>query len=196
MRLFAAVGIGAEMRDAAARVRRAVEMQLARVAGEPPRVVWVTPASLHVTLRFLGEQPDEALPGILEAVQTPFDLPPFEMTWRGMSAFPSTRRPRALWVGIDRGAKELGLVEAELARRFGGLFPGERPDLAPPFHPHLTLGRVKSDHAHVDWPAVLEAVAVVGLRSRVERVSLYRSRGLPGGAGYEEVGCGWLEGRR
>jgi 2'-5' RNA ligase len=196
MRLFVGVGVGDEMRTAASSVRRAVDMQLGRLHGEPPRVVWVLPAALHITLRFLGEQPDALVPSFVEALQEPFRVAPFSIRWHGLSAFPSVRRPRAIWVGVGDGAGPLGQIESELARRFGMLLPGERPEQAKPFHPHLTLGRVKTDHPRADWPAILEAAAFGEIRSAVTGVSLYRSQGLPGGAGYEEIGRGWLEGRQ
>lgn len=194
MRLFAAVDVGDELRAAAASARRIVDAHLSRAVGQAPRVVWMRPEALHVTLRFIGETPEAAVPGLVEAVQEPFAVAPFTLTWRGLGAFPSTRRPRALWVGIDGGAGPLGHVEAELARRLGQLLPQERPEQAAPFHPHVTLGRVKIDHPQMDWPALLDAAAIGPCSSRVLHVSLMRSRGLPGGAGYEEIGRGRLEG--
>jgi len=196
MRLFVGIGVGDEMRAAAAAVRRAIDLQVGRLPGAPPRIVWVVPSALHITLRYLGEQPDPLVPSLVEAVQEPFDLAPFTIRWRGLGAFPSVRRPRAIWVGIGDGAAPLGTIESELARRFGVLLPGERPELAAPFHPHLTLGRVKTDHPRADWPAILEAAAFGDVQSAATHVSLYCSRGLPGGAGYEEIGRGWLEGRQ
>ena len=196
MRIFAGVGVGDEMRTAAAGVRRAIELQVGRLHGEPPRIVWVLPAALHITLRFLGEQPDPLVPSLVEALQEPFDVAPFTIRWHGLGAFPSVRRPRAIWAGVSEGARPLGQIELELARRFGKVLPGERLDQAAPFHPHLTLGRVKTDHPRADWPAILEAASFEEVRSAVTCVSLYRSHGLPGGAGYEEIGRSWLEGRQ
>jgi len=196
MRLFVAVSVGDEVQAAVAAARRTIERRLSEVGGQPPRLVWVAPPSLHVTLRFLGEQPDGQVPAIVEAVQEPFALDPFPVTWQGLGAFPSPRRPRAIWVGVTQGATGLGLLEAELARRFGQLLPRERPEEAAPFHPHLTIARVKTERPGVDWPAVLDAAAIGEVQSLVDHVSLLRSRGRPGGEGYQEIGRGRLEGRR
>jgi len=194
MRLFVAVTVGDEVRAAVTAARRTIEQYLSGLGGQPPRLVWVAPSSLHVTLRFLGEQPDDRVPAIVEAVQEPFAVPPFGVAWLGLGAFPSPRRPRAIWVGVRDGAAELGLLEAEIARRFGALLPGERPDEAVPFHPHLTIARVKTEKPGVDWPAVLEGAKMQEVRSRVDHVSLLRSQGLPGGVGYQEIGRGRLDG--
>ena len=59
MRVFVAVDIGDAVRREAARVVSALQMKL-EAAKTPPKVVWVKPAALHVTIRFLGEvKPDE-----------------------------------------------------------------------------------------------------------------------------------------
>jgi 2'-5' RNA ligase len=194
MRLFIAVGIGHDVRSAASRVRASIEAGFQQLRSEPPKLVWVAPQALHLTLRFLGELPDDRVPAIAEAIQAPFPCSPFTITWHGLGAFPTPRRPRAIWLGVKVGARQLGELEVEVARRLGGLAPGEAADVPKPFHPHLTLARVKTESRAVDWPAVLEATPVADVTSRVEHVSLMRSRGLPGGAGYEEIGRGRLGG--
>lgn len=195
VRVFVAVGAGDELRQAAIAVRRSVEAQLNLLALEVPRVVWVVPASLHVTLRFLGEQPEARVRALVASISEPFDLAPFTLAWHGLGAFPSPRRPRALWLGVAQGARELGRLESQVAARLGGLTPGEESSTAAPFHPHLTIARIKVDNPRIDWPALLEAAAPPDVTSRVDRVSLMRSRGLPGGEGYEEIAQGWLSKR-
>lgn len=194
MRLFIAVGVGDEVRSAAARVRGAIETRFQQLQATPPRLLWVAPQALHLTLRFLGEQPEDRVPALVGAIQEPFACPPFTVTWHGLGAFPSPRHPRAIWLGVRAGASELGRLEVEVARRLGDLAPGEGAGETRPFHPHLTLARVKTESRAVDWPAVLEAAAVNDVTSRVGHVSLMRSRGLPGGTGYEEIGRGRLGG--
>jgi 2'-5' RNA ligase len=194
MRLFLAISVGDEVRAAAARVRASIERSLQKLNAEPPRLVWVAPRGLHLTLRFLGKQPDDKVPSLVEAVQEPYAVTPFSVQWHGLGAFPSPRRPRAIWMGVRAGARELGQLEQEVARRFGSLLPGEEPGRAQPFHPHLTLARVKTESKSVDWPKIMEAAAVGEVSSHVGHVSLYRSWGLPGGEGYEEIGRGRLGG--
>jgi 2'-5' RNA ligase len=91
--------------------------------------------------------------------------------WRGVGTFPSSRHPRALWLGVVAGGAQLGELEAEVSRRLMGTTDPE----ARPLLPHLTLGRIKMTGAGVDWPKVLQAVDVRGARSVVDRVTLYRS---------------------
>jgi len=194
MRLFVAVNVGDQVRAAVAQARARIDAGLQRVGTEPPRLVWVSPPGLHLTLRFLGEQPDDRVPALVGAVQAPLPLPPFTVTWHGLGAFPSVRHPRAIWMGVRDGARELGELEREVSRRIGGLLPGEEGTDARPFHPHLTLARVKTDSRLVNWAAVLADAGVADVSSSVTCVTLYRSRSLPGGAGYEALGHGPLIG--
>lgn len=121
---------------------RAAQNQLrerAREAGM--KVAWVPPANLHVTLKFLGDVPEESvwpmrdllLPRLGVRVSVP-------LTVKGAGAFPDAERPRVLWVGIETEADGLVALAREIDSGLAELgFPEEKR----PFHPHLTLGRVK-----------------------------------------------------
>jgi 2'-5' RNA ligase len=170
MRLFVAIDVGDALRAEAARVIRAIGDRI-EAAKSPPKIAWVKPAALHVTLKFLGEVDEADLPGVRARLQPPLALAPFEVEWRGIGAFPSARHPRALWLGVVSGAAQLGEVEAAIASRFEG-----SPVLETrPLLPHLTLGRVKMAGTGVDWPKVLQSIDVRGVRSTVDRVTLYQS---------------------
>lgn len=171
MRVFAAIDVGDAVRAEAARVIQVISEKI-EAARTPPKITWVKPAALHVTLRFIGEVDDAAVPALCEQLAPPIEMAPFEVSWRGLGAFPSPRNPRALWMGVVAGGAPLGALEAEVTRRLAGtLDPESRPLL-----PHLTLGRIKMTGAGVDWPKVLQAVEVRGAQSLVDRVTLYRSQ--------------------
>ena len=93
---------------------------------------------LHFTLAFLGEQPgpDDAL----AAGESLRDLAAFDLVLSGVGAFPSTMRPRVIWLGVTGGAAELIAAAERLqkALRERGFALEERK-----FRPHLTLGRVR-----------------------------------------------------
>lgn len=194
MRLFVGVRAGDDVRTAVAAVRASIDASLQRLQQAPPRVLWTVPQGLHLTLRFLGEVPDARVAAIANAIAEPFAEPPFAVRWHGLGAFPSVRRPRAIWLGVGDGAAGLARLEHEVARRIGGLAPGEASAPAAAFHPHLTLARVKVDAPGVHWPGILESAPRVEASSPIDRVVLFRSRGLPGGAGYEELAQGPLRG--
>ena len=179
MRLFVAVDVGDAVRAEVARVLQAISDKIAAVK-TPPKITWVKPAALHVTLRFIGDVEEAAVPRLRERLAPAIGLAPFELEWRGLGAFPSASQPRALWLGVVAGGAPLGALEAEVTRRLVGTVDAEpRPLL-----PHLTLGRIKMAGAGADWPKILQAIEVRGARSVVDRVTLYRSELSQGGPHY------------
>lgn len=179
MKLFVAVDVGAAVRAEAARVIQAISDKLEAVK-TPPKITWVKPETLHVTLRFIGEVDEAEVAAVCERLAPPIAVAPFEVEWRGIGAFPSARHPRSLWLGVVDGGARLGALEAEVARRLAGTSDAD----AHPLLPHLTLGRIRMAGAGVDWPKLLQAIAVRGVRSPVDRVTLYRSQGSQRGPHY------------
>jgi 2'-5' RNA ligase len=129
MRLFVALDIDHDIRGRIARF-------LEGVHGFAPEARWVRPESLHVTLKFIGEQSeDEArrIKGALEAIAADA----FEMNFRGYGFFPSARAPRVFWTGIEAGPR-LASLAAAVDENMAGL---EIPREEHAFNPHLTLAR-------------------------------------------------------
>jgi 2'-5' RNA ligase len=171
-RVFVAVDIGDDVRREVTRVVNTLTGKLEAVK-TPPKVVWVKPAALHVTIRFIGEVEAPEVERLQELLAPPIAVAPFELSWRGVGTFPSAKHPRALWLGVINGAAPLAQVEAEVSRRLAGEKAIEIEDRA--FLPHLTIGRVKMAGEGVDWPKLLQSVEVKKAVSVVDRVTLYRS---------------------
>lgn len=184
MRLFVAIDVGDAVRREAARVVASLTQKL-EAAKAPPKVVWVKPAALHVTIKFPGEVPDAQVPAITAALTPPVPLAPFTLQWRGIGTFPNPRHPRALWLGVVNGAAALAQLEAEVSRRLAGGRAFGIEDRS--FLPHLTLGRVKMPGAGIDWPKLLHGVEVRHAESTVDRVTLYRSQLSQFGPNYTGV---------
>jgi 2'-5' RNA ligase len=183
MRVFVAVDVGDAVRREAARVIALLTSKLEAVT-KPPKVVWVKPAALHCTVRFLGEVDAAEVARITPLLAPPIAVAPFEIHWRGIGVFPSPKHPRALWLGVINGAAPLAAVEAEVSRRLAGSAV-QLDDRA--LLPHLTLGRIKMAGVGVDWPKVLQAAEVRRAVSHVERVTLYRSELSQFGPHYTEL---------
>lgn len=171
-RLFLGVALSDEVRYGLAAF---LDAKAAHLPGKP-----TPPQNWHLTLRFLGptepEQRDRLL-GTLDDQELPL---PFVLGFAGLGAFPRPRAATVLWLGVDRGGEELTeLAEAcEEAARDAGFPPEERP-----FHPHVTLARVRPTD---DVAELVESVPAFPLSQEVDRVILYRSLvGGPGGVRYE-----------
>jgi 2'-5' RNA ligase len=151
-------------------------------------VRWVSTENLHLTLRFLGLLSPARIDALGHAVDAATaGMEPFEVVLAGAGAFPGDRRPRAIWLGIERGTDELGIVSRALdAALVGtGMAPDDRP-----FRPHLTVAR--TDAAGTSGSlAVASALRDAAEDWRVgftaDRVVLYRSHLGGGPPRYEPV---------
>lgn len=99
-------------------------------------VRWVRPESLHVTLKFIGEKPEEAVAQIQHALGAVTALP-FELTFRGHGFFPTAKSPRVFWLGIEAGPQLAALAaKIDTVTEQLGIERETRP-----YSPHLTLAR-------------------------------------------------------
>ena len=129
MRLFIGIDLDVEVR---ARIERFLE----GVQGFAPEARWVRPESLHITLKFIGEQPAERVEAITARLQR-VDCSAFEIRSAGYGFFPTAKAPRVFWIGINGGsqlAELAGAIDAATAEL--GI---PREDRA--YSPHLTLAR-------------------------------------------------------
>ena len=129
MRLFVALDIDDEIR---ARILRFLE----GVHPFAPDARWVKPESLHVTVKFIGEQPEAALDDLKRALET-VRVPVKEVNFRAYGFFPTPKSARVFWIGMETGPELAALADA---------IDAEMPALGiaketRPFSPHLTLAR-------------------------------------------------------
>src|SRR5574337_910586 len=89
---------------------------------------WVRPDGLHVTLKFLGWVEPHVLESVRDTVKAvALRQPPMRVRASGLGAFPSLRRPRVLWVGLQ-GA-EMTVLAAVIDAAVAGL--GFEPERRP-----------------------------------------------------------------
>jgi 2'-5' RNA ligase len=120
-------------------IRRLEEVQ-GTLANTGADLKLVKPQNIHITVRFLGNTTLPMVDTIYEVMKQ-ISFAPFEITLRGLGAFPRLSRPRVIWAGIKKGADELVNVFEQLEPRLRGL--GFKPDTKG-FSPHLTIARVRS----------------------------------------------------
>ncbi|MBI2170720.1 MAG: RNA 2',3'-cyclic phosphodiesterase [Chloroflexi bacterium] len=103
-------------------------------------VRWVRPEGVHLTLKFLGETPEERLEAIAQAMaQAAVQTPPFALNIQGVGAFPNLRAPQVVWLGLSGQVEVLKELQSALEQTLEQAgFPRE----GRAFSPHLTLGRV------------------------------------------------------
>jgi RNA 2',3'-cyclic 3'-phosphodiesterase len=147
--------------------------------GRVPR--WVQLSNLHLTVRFLGETPPERVTAVAEAVEAAVrDRESFDVVLARAGSFPDGRRPRTLWLGIERGADELGGLATAVG---AAIEPLGWPPEDRPYRPHLTVARLDAARGG-DGTTVADALRAAARDWRVgfraDRVVLFRSH-LGGG---------------
>lgn len=179
MRTFIAIELPDAVRDALADLS-------SRLRKSGLRASWVRPDRMHLTLRFLGEvdigQADR-LRALLAHAYQPFE--PFSLHVGRVGAFPNPRKPAILWAGVDPLEGSLSQVQAmaeESARSIG------IPPETKPFHPHLTLARVKDRrNAPKLLPYIEREQDFDGGSFSVRSVALFSSRLTPKGPIYQRL---------
>jgi len=129
MRIFIGIDLDPAVR---ARIVRFLE----GVQGFAPEARWVRPESLHITLKFIGEQKEEQVAAIAERLRL-VRSGPIEIQIAGYGFFPTARAPRVFWIGIQSGS-ELARLAGDIDETVSELgVPREERE----FSPHLTLAR-------------------------------------------------------
>lgn len=149
-------------------------------------VRWVRVEGIHLTLKFLGYVSEKVIPSLKEVMREAAQMAPFEMEVKGLGAFPNSRRPRVIWVGVEEPTGAL----LELAKRIEqgmkplGFAPEDRP-----FNAHLTLGRVMKDGKpdnELEGLVERERERPLGF-VKADEIILFRSDLKPDGAVYTKL---------
>jgi len=104
------------------------------------KIKWVDENLFHLTLKFIGETPQDSIEKISKALrQIAVDTDAFTFNLKGVGIFGSSYHPRIIRVNIEEGMNlmTLGNKIATGLEAIG--FPQDRQN----FVPHLTLGRIK-----------------------------------------------------
>ena len=191
MRIFIGIDLDSD-------VRTRIERFLEGVEGFAPEARWVRPESLHVTLKFIGEQPPERVEAITERLRR-VESSRFEIRIRGYGFFPTANAPRVFWIGIDAGPQLAELAESiDIATAELGIPREDRP-----FSPHLTLARAgagrssgspkrqKGDGPNATFAVLAKRLAAMGELDfgtmTAHEFILYQSQLSPRGSKYTKL---------
>ncbi len=167
MRLFIALNLPKKERQ---RIHRAARP----LWEESFPVRWIDLENFHMTLKFLGEVPASRIANIEEVVERVASATPsFKSDFGGFGAFPTIRKPRVIWLGVEASA-ELRCLKQDLE---WGLADAGFEAETRAFHPHLTLGRANSKDGAGAFRGLDELVAGMsfGGEMNIRRIDLMRS---------------------
>lgn len=131
---------------------------------------WSNPAQLHLTLRFLGDTPEDRLASLRAQLAT-VAAAPFGLSVQGVGVFPRHRRPaRVLWAGVAPGEPLVALKAA-----IDGAIGPDPEQSGRDFSPHLTLARFRDDPGPALAQYLARHAGFNGGAWPVEAFHLYRS---------------------
>ena len=183
MRIFVAIPLTEDIRT-----RLMMEVERAKSVLSAG-VRWVPYENIHLTLIFLGEQPVSKIPALKAVIhRAALSQRPFDLSIREIGSFPDLRRPRVFWIGVEETTGRLNSLQRALEEGFSAL--GIQPE-GRPFHPHLTIARVKREvtkREQEQMRALPAAMGRVDLGSlHAHEIVLYRSELRPQGAVYNRI---------
>jgi len=171
-------------------IQNAIQRQTATLhkALDSSLVRWVSTHNIHLTLKFLGDVSPANIEMLMQMlIQEAEQQPEFDIHVSGIGSFPTSRRPRVIWVGLHAPAV-LETLQRNIDSSAGrlGYAPEERP-----FSPHLTIGRVRQNLSTASLQKirnVLEGTQVGDLGSaKIDSVHLFKSDLQPGGSVYTRL---------
>ncbi len=163
--------------DLAVGVRASLMRQIKRLRECVPqaKASWSRQENIHLTLKFLCEIQTSKLSDLSNAAaRAVADFPPFQITLEETGVFPKHGTPRVLWIGTKDESGKLAEFHSRLEETCAreGFTKEERP-----FHPHLTIARLRKPQgaralaaAHTAMP--FERIEVVVSELRVIRSEL------------------------
>lgn len=149
---------------------------------------WTPTHNIHLTLKFLGDVSPSNLDLIKQMLtREAAQFSAFDLEVESVGSYPTSRRPRVLWVGLNAPASLISLQHAiESAASRLGYESEERG-----FSPHLTIGRVRPNVSAADLQkirAALEGTKIGKIGSaHVDAVHLFKSDLLPTGSVYTKL---------
>jgi 2'-5' RNA ligase len=183
MRCFIAIDIPKDVRADLADL----EKELAgRVDIHKGDVKWVEPEGMHLTLKFLGEVPDNQIAAVCNVVkEVAARHQAFDFDVKEVGSF-GGRSARVLWVGAGLDCPELLQLQQDLEEQ---LAQAGWPKEARQFSGHLTLCRIRNSKAGEKLATLAEQYKEFDLGTiRAGAVCVYESQLRPEGPIYTRLG--------
>jgi len=183
LRAFIAIALPKNTQDA-------IEKQTARLRHllGSDIIRWVPTQNIHLTLKFLGDIAASHVDFLKQLINREANShPQFDLQLTGLGSFPTSRRPRILWIGIhappDLAALQKG-IEAGTSQL--GYEQEEQP-----FSPHLTIGRTRKNIGPLELQKIhslLEKTQLGNIATaRIDSIQIIKSELQPSGSIYTKI---------
>lgn len=137
-------------------VRRALIELQSKLKEAEADVKWEPKEKLHATIKFIGNVEENNLSPVTKTIEECLkNVPKFEVRYSRLGCFPSSYQPRVIWIGCENTDGMLARIKESLDHvLLAHGFKKEERD----FHPHVTLGRVKSSRRIKNLIPLLQSV--------------------------------------
>jgi 2'-5' RNA ligase len=180
MRTFLALDFGSHYSEELNSLKQKITPQKAKVK-------WVDLDHIHLTLHFFGDISDAqcAIIKDLFADHSGTGSVGLRFSLQDIGFFPSSYRPRVVWVGLKGNTKELATFHTELTALLENSgFPVEKRT----FIPHITIGRIKAFNNDAEF---IQKVQKTSFSSHTEisikEVIFFKSTLTPSGPHYDVI---------
>ncbi len=107
-----------------------------------PQARLTTPDKIHLTLTFIGEQPDELKDKLTQVLlDAATGIPSFEITPAYIDGFPNIHHPQVLWVGVKDDIDKIFIIHERIQ---DGLETLHLPTDERRFIPHITIAKLNN----------------------------------------------------
>jgi 2'-5' RNA ligase len=136
----------------------------------------------HFTLQFLGEVSEQIIQKIIQAIKT-IEFSSFNISLKGVGAFPKLKEPRVIWIGTDENG---GNLLIQLSKKVEKVLEslGFRSDK--PFKPHITVFRIKKKIGDISGELEDNKMVNFGIQN-VSNIKLKKSVLSPNGPIYSDL---------
>jgi RNA 2',3'-cyclic 3'-phosphodiesterase len=117
-------------------------------------VKWEGQNKFHITIKFLGEVQESMIDNVISSLRNvSTNFSPFSLQYADLGSFPNFKNPKVIWIGCKDISLSLLKIRQSLDKDLQKLgFDTEERE----FHPHITLGRVRSDNQIKDLIPIIE----------------------------------------
>lgn len=143
---------------------------------------WEKKEKIHLTLKFIGEVPNEIVPLIVEQISFLNHFEKIKFSLTEFNFFPNGYNPKILYIGLSNN-EIINQIAFELDQRLFeiGIEKSEKR-----FKPHLTILRIKKPASH-SFINSFRSLNISSLNFIANEVSLYESKLKPDGSHYKKI---------
>ena len=138
--------------------------------------------NFHFTLQFLEGISEENVQKIIQALHT-IEFSSFNITLKGVGAFPKLRFPRVIWIGTDENGGNMLIQlskKVEKVLKPLGFFSDKS------FKPHITVFRIKKKIGDITNELESQKVTNFGIQ-KISNIKLKKSELIPSGPIYSDL---------